>query len=522
MSTSPTHHHNDDWVRTVRAIIGDAHVVTSEDPELAERYADPFWFEDSRNSAPAGAVRPGSVPEVQELVRASNQFGVSLWPISRGRNLGYGGASPADAATWVLDLGRLDQIVEIDRDAAFAVIEPGVSFFAFAEALKNAGGDLWPSVPDLGGGSIIGNALERGFGYTSFGQHSQFLCGLEVVLPTGELLRTGMGAHASTEMAHRYKGGFGPSLDGLFLQSNLGIVVRAGIWLMPRPELAATCLLTVPEPEDLEKLVDLVRPLQLDGTIDGVVILGNTLAVVSQLMPRSAVYDGSGPMPLEAIRRAGAPLHLGFWNAKFGLYGRESVVEAKIAAIEREAEVIGATVDVHRYRTPFEASDVHPGDRSQMGIPSADLIQMAAWRGGAPAHTDFSLVAPTEGASAQQLVDSVRAVVERHGLDHVGGFTMFGRHAVMLTLLAFDGADADARTLVNDTFSELLDELAAQGHLPYRAHPSYMDKIAELYNFNDGIHRETVRRIKSVLDPRGVLAPGKQGVWPLSTGDEAR
>lgn len=499
-------------------IVGAGNVLTTGADEFEERYSDPFWFEDGRESAPAGAILPADVAEVQAVVREAVAVGVTLWPISRGRNLGYGGASPAQRSTWVLDLGRLDQVVEVNTEGAYAVVEPGVSFFALADELRERGGDLWPSVPDLGGGSVLGNALERGFGYTSYGQHSQFLCGMEVVTPTGELLRTGMGAADGNGMAHRYKGGYGPSLDGLFQQSNLGIVVRVGVWLMPRPELAATCLITVPEPGDLASLVDLVRPLQVEGTIDGVVILGNTLAVVSQLMPRVAVYEGEGPIPREVIRAAGDRIGLGFWNAKFGLYGRAEVVEAKLAVIARAAaSVPGAKVDVHRYSTPFDPSTVHPSDRSQLGIPSSDLIQMAAWRGGVPAHTDFSLVAPTEGAAAQDLVDRVRGIVEGNGLDHVGGFTMFGRHAVMLTLLAFDASDGAERALVRGVFAELLEELAAVGHLPYRAHPAFMDRIAELYDFNDGVHRRVVGQIKAALDPAGILAPGKQGIWPSSS-----
>ena len=71
-------------------------------------------------------------------------------------------------------------------------------------------------MPDIGWGSVIGNTLERGFGYTAHGDHSAFQCGLEVVLADGTLLRTGMGAKPDSTAWAMYKGGYGPSLDGLF------------------------------------------------------------------------------------------------------------------------------------------------------------------------------------------------------------------------------------------------------------------------------------------------------------------
>lgn len=63
--------------------------------------------------------------------------------------------------------------------------------------------NVWLDVPDLGGGSIIGNAAERGVGYTPYGDHWMMHCGLEAVLPNGELVRTGMGALFRTPQSRK-------------------------------------------------------------------------------------------------------------------------------------------------------------------------------------------------------------------------------------------------------------------------------------------------------------------------------
>ena len=58
-------------------------------------------------------------------------------------------------------------------------------------------------------------------------------CGMEVVLPNGDLMRTGMGAMPGNRAWHVYKRSLGPTLDQLFMQSNYGIVTKMGVWLMP-------------------------------------------------------------------------------------------------------------------------------------------------------------------------------------------------------------------------------------------------------------------------------------------------
>jgi len=77
---------------------------------------------------------------------------------------------------------------------------------------------------------------------TPYADHFGSLCGMEVVLPDGSLLRTGNTTETPNRVWNLYKWGVGPYLDGLFAQSNLGIVVKAGIWLMPEPEAFDSCI----------------------------------------------------------------------------------------------------------------------------------------------------------------------------------------------------------------------------------------------------------------------------------------
>jgi len=170
--------------------------------------------------------------------------------------VGYGGAAPRVRGSVTIDLGkRMNKILDINPEDYTCLVEPGVSYYALYEALKEKGYDhMWIDTPDLGGGSVLGNAVDRGVGYTPYGDHWACHSGLEVVLPTGEVIRTGMGALPGNNTWQTFPYGFGPYSEwvapgplaccscelmvlssGIFSQSNFGIVTKMGMTLMPNP-----------------------------------------------------------------------------------------------------------------------------------------------------------------------------------------------------------------------------------------------------------------------------------------------
>lgn len=118
----------------------------------------------------------------------------------------YGCTSGVEMGRVMLDLHRMRQIIEVNEEYAYAIVEPGVSFFDLHNYIKEKKLKLWISCPAIGWGSVLGNTTERGFGYTAYGEHSQVQCGMEVVLPNGEIIRSGMGAMNNSEMWALFKG----------------------------------------------------------------------------------------------------------------------------------------------------------------------------------------------------------------------------------------------------------------------------------------------------------------------------
>ena len=230
---------------------------------------------------PAGVVYPGSTADVQAVVRAANKYRVPLYPISTGNNIGLGSRSASASGQVVVDLGRrMNRIVDIDEKLAFAVVEPGVSYQTLYDELVRRGNRLMLDVtsgPPQGG--MIGNALDKGAGYSPYFDHFGFSCGLEIVLGNGEVLRTGDGALDAKDLInwHTSKYSFGPILDGLFAQSNYGIVTRMGVWLLPRPPAVRSFHFTFPDDDDLETIVELCRPLKLSNFVPTLFRVSNDL-----------------------------------------------------------------------------------------------------------------------------------------------------------------------------------------------------------------------------------------------------
>jgi 4-cresol dehydrogenase (hydroxylating) flavoprotein subunit len=232
-----------------RKAVGDKWVI-SDFAEL-EKYHDPYPVEAPGHFAPAAVVAPGNVEEVQAVVRIANETRVPLSPISTGKNNGYGGAAPRLTGTVVVDLGkRMNRILEVNERFGYALVEPGVSYFDLYKYLQDTKSCLMLDCPDLGWGSVVGNTMDRGVGYTPYGDHFLWQTGLEVVLPTGNVMRTGMGAVPRSNTWQLFPYGFGPYPDGLFTQSNFGVITKMGIALMQRPPASMSYLVTFDNEDD--------------------------------------------------------------------------------------------------------------------------------------------------------------------------------------------------------------------------------------------------------------------------------
>ncbi len=151
----------------------------------------------SSNNRASVLLRPRRASDVPEIVRIAAQFRVPLFPISTGRNWSYGASSPAIDGAVILDLSALQAIKFVDRELGVVELEPGVTQGMLHQFLSDEG-NAWLT-PVHGGGpdcSLLGNALERGYGLTPTTDHFEALTSLEAVLADGAIYRSAFHALA--------------------------------------------------------------------------------------------------------------------------------------------------------------------------------------------------------------------------------------------------------------------------------------------------------------------------------------
>ncbi|KAK9463631.1 uncharacterized protein V1516DRAFT_683174 [Lipomyces oligophaga] len=517
-----------------------AYVVNSKEEHLkdgwyleqSKTYDMHHLFSERTSFVASAVVCPCDVPQVQAIVRLANEFKIPIWPISIGRNIGYGGAAPRVTGSVVVDMGKnMNKVLNVDLDAASCLLEPGVTYTDLYNYLveHKLEDKLWIDVPDLGGGSVLGNCLDRGVGYTPYGDHFMMHCGMEIVLPNGELVRTGMGAmpdptrpgYDPSKPPHEQPGndswqlfnyGFGPYLDGIFTQSGLGIVTKLGMWLMPNPGGFEAYMVSFEKESDLEAAIEVIRPLRLQNLLPNVPTMRSIIMDAACLASRKELVSHQGRLTEEDYLKIGKKFDLGRWNFYGAVYGPDAIREVNLKVI-KDAFL---TIPGARFRLKEdlkEPSILHIRHNTLQGIPTYDELKWLDWIDNG-VHLFFAPIARVSGEQAMKQFNISKAIVEEAGLDFIGTFTVGMREMHHIVSILFNSKDDSQRSRALNAIRKLIDICAANGWGEYRTHLALMDQIAGTYNFNNNSLMRLNESIKNAVDPNGIMAPGKSGIWP--------
>jgi (+)-pinoresinol hydroxylase len=513
-----------------RTAAGAEWVFTSdEDLDLYKDAYSPFWGEPQERLA-AAAVAPHTVEQVQQVLRVANEHRIPIYPISTGRNLGYGGSAPVYSGSVVLDLKRMNRILEVNERNASCLVEPGVSYFDLYRHLRQNNLKLWIDCPDPGWGSLIGNALDRGNGYTMapyrdhFGAH----CGMEVVLANGDLVRTGMGALPGAQTWQQFKYGFGPYLDGLFSQSNYGVVTKMGFWLMPEPEAFRSGTVQVYRYDDLYPLIDILAGLESSK------VMMATTRVESPLL--FGVFKGPPPSAdlvrlratpngpsREALEAFAAEKKVPYWSVILRFYGSAKLTAAQWEyAQERFAQIAGATFkDGDFYRFPLsDAQREAILDKAPLGIPSLEAFSMGGRSADNPTpslgHIWFSPIIPMSAQAVQECDRVFRAAFREWGVNPLGlPLPQLYNERTFFQIYGFPiSHDPQVNRKNRETFKRMIKLAAEHGWGEYRTAPAFMEECAATYSFNNHALLRLQESIKDAIDPNGILSAGRYGIWP--------
>jgi 4-cresol dehydrogenase (hydroxylating) len=518
-----------DW----RSAVGSEHVLVGA-AELGAAERATFG---TSNKIPA-IIRPANRAQVQECLRIANRWRRPVYPISSGRNWGYGSRVPAADGCALLDLGRMNQIVDFDEKLGYVTVEPGVTQAQLQAFLIERKSRLWMdstgASPEC---SLIGNAVERGFGHTPYGDHFAHSCALEVVLPQGEVVETGFGRFPSAHAAPLYRWGVGPSLDGLFSQSNFGVVTRMTLWLMPAPDYFQAYFFQCEKHADLAPLIDALRPLRMNGTLRSSSHIANDYKVLSALEQYPwELTGGSTPLAEPWMQTKRNQLRIGAWNGSGALYGTKAQVKdarrqlraalrGKAARLQflddRKLDLAERFAGIYQMLSGWDLKRtlavLRPVFGLMKGTPTAHPLASTYWRKRTPPPAAMdpdrdgcgllwcSPVAPNDGQHAERIASLAREKMLSHGFEPMISITVLTDRSLSCILsLGYDRdvAGEDQRALA--CYLELIEILSANGYFSYRLGLAGMSTMEET-----GEYPKLLAAIKQTLDPNGILAPGR-------------
>ncbi len=494
-------------------------------------------------------ILPKTTQEVQDIVRVANENNTPIYPISQGKNWGMGSRVPAKDGCVVVDLGRMNQIREVNEKHGHAIIEAGVTQQQLYEFLSKNNSKYILGVTGSGSeSSVIGNALEKGGEY--FYCRFDRISGLEVVLGNGNILKTGFGHYAKAQNTHNFKYGVGPYLDGLLAQSNFGIVTSAGLSLIPKREVHSAFKCSIYNENNFPELVDRFAELRRTEILSTAAHIANRARTANVLSP--AIFDylslsqkGSqqgidkksyAQLKSEAekiVDQLAAP-----WSIAGGLMGTKAQVAEAQKQIQKAMNGIGDVTFMDEkklnlakwliqnlsFLPPIKKLKpliyaVEPiYDIIAKGKPSDLAIKTVYWpveeipeNWKEPDQSNsgllFSLpLIPNEGKVAQYTVRKTEEVFGKYGFVPYITLNMLTPTGLEVVINnAFDRTNKEQVKSAYECIRELNKSFITEGLIPYRVGIESMDLILD----EKDTFWQTVRDLKKVLDPNDIISPGR-------------
>lgn len=485
-----------------------------------------------------GVVRPASTGQVALIVAAANRHRVALWPVSGGRNFGYGTARPVTDGAVLLDLSRLRGVV-VDKASATATIEPGVTQADLADALEAAHADLLVPTTGVGpNGNLLGNALDGGYGLTPVADHFTAISALEGVWGDGTPFGHVYDDLGCAAMSARWAWGTGPYWAGLMRQSAFGIVTRATLQLARVPEAVRILVIEWPSSERywaaqpaLARLVE-----EIPG-IGGIIAMNDYRVLSTQAdAPLAETLTGEARMAfLDALARERA---ISKWTAIGTLYGSRSAVAGATRDLKRRLTgcriraFTPAQVGVLQTLFSFLPKAVLPSLRRHLGslanavgtvsgtpivafLRIAYALQRNPLPLGLQSHPAkdgcgilwYAPLVTFDAENVARYEACMSKVLLAHGFDPLLALTTRSSRVLSATIpIIFDPLDATAVARAKVCYRALVEAGLAEGWPPYRIGTEYMEHI---YPPGDSMTARLHARLKEAFDPLDIIAPGR-------------
>lgn len=282
---------------------------------------------------------------------------------------------------------------------------------------------------------------------------------------------------------------------------------------MPNPGGYQAYMITFPKDNDLEAIVDIIRPLRLQMVLQNVPTLRHILLDAAVAGNKASYTENAGPLNDEVLDKIAQQLKLGRWNFYGAVYGPEPVRNVLLEVIKKAFLAIPGSKFYYPEDRTEPYSVLRTRSKTLQGIPTLDELRWVSWLPNG-AHLFFSPITKISGKDANLQYEVTKRRCAEAGLDFIGTFTIGMREMHHIVCIVFDRESAESRQKARWLIRTLIKDCAAYGWGEYRTHIALMDQIANTYNFNDNAQMKLNEKIKNALDPNGILAPGKNGIWP--------
>jgi glycolate oxidase len=461
------------FVDALAASVGAAQVLT-EPADLTTYECDGLtgW-----RAQPACVVLPGSVSEVQAVVRRCARERVPF--VARGAGTGLSGGALPVADGIVVSVARMKRILEVDLESERVVVEPGVTNLDVTRAVADDGYFYAPDPSSQQVCTVGGNVAENSGGAhcLKHGFTVNHVTGAKVVLPDGELLELGGKA---------IDGDDGPDLLGLIIGSEgtLGIAVEVTLRIVRRPEVVVTQLAAF-------------RSIEEAGDAVSRIVAAGILPSAMEIMDRFT------------IQAAEAAYHPGYPD------GALSVLLVELDGVAAQVEEDVAAVDgVCRSAGAFEIRTAHDADERALLWMGRKGAFAAMGRVSPDYYVQDGVVPRTKLPDVLRRIDELSA---EHGL-RVGNVFHAGDgnlHPLVLYDAAVEGDYERAKTLADEILAACVD---AGGSLTGE-HGIGVDKACAMPSMFSERDLETFARVRRAFDPDGIANPGKVIPTPRLCGE---
>ena len=488
-------------------------------------------------------IYPTKTKNIQKCLKIANKFYVPVYPISIGKNWGYGSHVPVKNNCVVMDLSKMNKIIDFDEKLAYITVEPGVTFEQVYKFLHSKKSKLIMSVTGSSPySSLIGNILERGVGKGRYGNRYQYACGMEIVLPNGECIHTGFARFNGAKTGQISRSGVGPGFDDMFIQSNLGVVTKMTIWLLPKPNYFQVFFYNIKEGSQLGDLIDALRVLKLEGTLEGNFLIVNDYRLLSFNEKYSSKNKGEQPLTLLELEKLKKSLKWGgAWNGEGALLSASK--EQGISTRKRVQKLLKNNVSRLIFFDEMKAKATKILDlplrlftgidlkktvndafykSTFLGIPTMNGINSIYWR-----KKSFSTkalnpdmdncgilwidaIAPFEGNSVSIVIQIMKKQFLRYGFEPNIGINCVTERSVYITgEILYDRNIKDNDKKAIKCYKKTFKELVKKGFIPNRLTVNSMDLLPSSNDDYDTF----LHKLKKTIDPNNILSPGRYGIY---------